>query len=450
MEVYLNRHGEIFCSEGDILHRVEAAGKLKQLCQNPYDSFFKQSFHKVACCVESGESPKVVKTFYMTAGDFNPSSLFDACYAVRQYISHQKLYLPRLYLYPTSVCNSRCRLCQFHERHDTGEHLRQSEMKKALDTFYSYKGEIKSQSVIISGDGEPLVYPHIKALLEQAAVYGFRVFLTTNLIKPYIGNGAVYELMTTSKMITVSIKGLSADAYAYNQGLSDRSIFDRVLKNLRTLRDMAKDSLIGVASLILPENTGHYRRAIDLFAGMGLDYFYLNQVEPSPQKWGIKFTEEQKVSTSAEFTAYANSPYKNMIVRFPLNPFETRYQDTAYYDAAKLRENKDICGSALFNPLVMGQDGKAKWIACRSSEMFENNAFHYKTDINGIEDFSAQSVMSATQKCHSCRLERQVKHFDKIISVEREYNGKLEYYLVFDTEKLADGASVINFDCVAR
>lgn len=427
---------------------------LATLQRDPMASFFKTPFHRVAYSI----GDRLQGTFPMTPGDFSPGSVFDAVRAVRSYLSKRELLLPRMYLYPTAECTSRCVLCQFHHRHRQGGSLSGAEWRQALDIFFRHKGDVHEQSLIISGDGEATLYPEIREILETARAGGARIFLTTNLLTPFTGNEALYRRMAEScAMITVSIKGLTPEAYAEQQGLPGLPLLQQVYSNLEALLALRaacgreRECLIGVASLILPQNSDVYISTIDKLSWLGVDYFYLNQVEPSLEKWGISFTEEEKYATLRQLAEYDEAPHTGMIVRCASNPFRQRYGDTVYYDAARLRRHPDICGSALFNPLVLSSPGGARWCACRNGDLFADDAFRHTVADGRLRPGAIDRVMRAAAGCRACRLERQVKHFDRIIDVERRYGCGAEYHLVFDVQQLLDNRHWFgSFDQVAK
>ncbi len=144
-EIYLNRAGNIFINKDNQLFAISNSDISRQtylftdkLRKTPYSSFFKTPFHKVAYGINS----KLYGEFSMTPGDFNPGSPFDAFYSVREYIRNGELYFPRLYLYPTSVCNSHCPLCQFHSRHRENTSLSKSAVLDVLETLRIHVGKI--------------------------------------------------------------------------------------------------------------------------------------------------------------------------------------------------------------------------------------------------------------------------------------------------------------------
>jgi wyosine [tRNA(Phe)-imidazoG37] synthetase (radical SAM superfamily) len=418
----------------------ESALILNKIKADPMSSFFKTPFQSIALFSDF----QLVDEVAITPGDFNPGSAFDAAFAVRNYVKNNKVSFPRLYLYPTSVCNCQCPICQFSGRHLKKNHLSEQSLNETFTVFQKFKGDTSEQSLIVSGDGEPMVYPHLQQLLNRAMSQNLRIFLTSNFTQGYNQNLELYELMAQSlSMLTVSIKGLSPEAYSKYQGVNNPDLFHNVMKNLQKiveLREKYKNKrlIIGVASLILPENTGYYGQFADLLDNMGIDYFYLNQVEPTAEKWGIHFSEEQKINTLHWILSNSNTTRRSLIVRCSNNPFERKSGETVYYNAKAEKQNKDICGSALFNPLVLSDlNGSAQWIACRNSDLFEKDEYRFIVEDQNILPGSIQSVMHATGNCTSCRLERQVKHFDKLLTIERENNSKGDYLLLFDLDELA-------------
>lgn len=460
MNILMNRQGDVFTERNGILIPVNAASPLsdvdreivKQLSAEPSAHFYKTPYHKVAGVKDNC----IVDFFNLTPGDFSPGSPFDTFYAVQQY-QEGMLVLPRMYLYPTARCNCNCTICQFQDRHKHGVQLDPLEMHLALNTFHAYCSNIQEQTLIVSGDGEPLLYPALYELLCSAFNYNMRIFLTTNLTIP--DSDGLYEMLTQCSMITISIKGLTALAYAKYQGLHNQLIFDQVLFNLEKLLKLREKAgrktkcLIGITSLILPENSSVYRSFINHAASIGIDYLYFNQVEPSCKKYGIIFTDAEKTETLCQLQEYATAPHKNLTVRVSSDPFRQLDNNTVYFDACKLRENKEICGSALFNPLVMADsNGKAKMLACRNSDLFDKPEFSYRFK-NGyeIDNISIISVMNAVRGCSDCRLERQVRHFDKMLTLAKQYREGCEYLLVFDLKKLKEQAyAFIHFESIVR
>ena len=252
-------------------------------------------------------------------------------------------------------------------------------------------------------------------------------------------------------MLTVSIKGLGGDAYQKYQGLTSDAAFGRVLDNLQRVLDRMgtigrrADALVGVASLVLPENTAFYRRMLQWFADRGLDYVYLNLVEPSPARWGICFTGEKQRLTMDAFATLDEYTGGGMLIRYPGNPFRSP-GESVYYDAVQ-RDQPDICGSALWNPIIIPARGDGRLLSCRNSDNFAKPEFTYASSLHGLSlqavlnGATRNAVMAACSTCHSCRLERQVRMFDRLLAWERRSEGQRTCVLEFDLDRLLRSGS---------
>jgi len=78
-------------------------------------------------------------------------------------------------LIPTNVCNLNCSFCSCKGR-DKKQVLEFSEIVKLVDSLVY----LKCKAVTITGGGEPLTHPNIKAILELFYRHGIKVGLVTN------------------------------------------------------------------------------------------------------------------------------------------------------------------------------------------------------------------------------------------------------------------------------
>jgi len=114
---------------------------------------------------------------------------------------------------------------------------------------------------------------------------------------------------------------------------------------------------------------------------------------------------------------------------------------------------KNICGSALWNPIIIPKNNHdGIFLSCRSSENFKNAQFWYSDTIanvsfqNIFDQCIVSKVMAATKNCHQCRLERQVKLFDHLLRLEIEHQMKGSFLLTFDREMLLKPNGAITFE----
>lgn len=429
---------------------------LKKIQKNPYQIFFKNPFHGITYAVEN----EIIETFRAHPSSFYPGTPFDVFTAVKAYLKDSHLVIPRFYLFPSSICNSQCPICQFNFRRKTPSYLKWGLIKKMLDYMVCQNPKPHRLSSIISGDGEPTLHPDFIQMMNYFTVLNIGTFLTSNWILPHDKKTRIIDAVARNvSMLTISIKGLNSAAYHKYQGIeSYKNVFDRVIKNLEILLERLEkvgrrnEILVGIATLILPENTQSYLKMIEYFISNKLDYVYLNVVEPCYEKWGISFSSREEKMTMDMLASLKKYENCGTLIRYPTNPFKTRFKDTVYYNASD-RKCKNICGSALWNPIIIPKKNRdGIFLSCRSSENFNNKNFWYSDSIadGNLQDclcvHKISRVMESTKDCHQCRLERQVKLFDNILTLEIQNNLKGSFLLTFDIEKLLKKNGAIPFE----
>ncbi|MFH1364198.1 MAG: radical SAM protein, partial [Candidatus Aenigmatarchaeota archaeon] len=409
---------------------------------------------------------------------FYPGSPFDTFKAIEQFYTEGTLTIPRFYLYPTAMCNSRCSVCQFTAldrfkgKTDEEKAIPYETVEKIIDEFYSMGSGLRTISAIISGDGEPTEHPDISRILDTLKEKRMRVFLTSNLRLPKDTDGHIMRsIVDDISMMTVSIKGLNIDSYDRHQGTTGGVTFGKVLDNLERLVSGLEQSgrreevLLGVGTLLLPENAGSYTTMIDRFVQLGIDYVYINPVGPTYAKWGIMFTESQQRSIQAFLDSLSSIDCGRTVIRYPGTLALDNPDNNVYYDARN-RRNIEVCGSALLNPTIVttDTDGKAgaRILSCRSSQNFRNSNFWYvdgwipaaaygaesthHRELYGLLSERLQGVMNAASGCTDCRLERQVKTFDRVITLMKEHKFKGRFMLEFNVDELVPRGRAITFE----
>lgn len=143
------------------------------------------------------------------------------------------------------------------------------------------------------------------------------------------------------------------------------------------------------------------------------------------------------------------------MIRFSMDMFKGTTGQSVYYDA-RTRQARDICGSALWNPLFMSLEKKPSVIACRAHDKFQSENYTFMKDIKmiGVNNmFSADRiahVMSNTEHCEQCRLERQVRLFDELIRIERTNRFRGEFVLDFSSDVTQKMIGTINFESIFK
>ena len=455
----LDSSGHLFKNNADKvseIHPIQAdVLGLGTIMSDPYQHFFKNPFNSISYLVND----HITETVVAHPSSFYPGSPFDVFESIRKYETEKKLLIPRFYLYPTSACNSHCIICQFAFRHKKPYFIPFNSIKTYVDYLDSQLPRPRALSTIISGDGEPTLYPHFEEMIQFLNEKDIRMFLSSNFLMS--GTNRTRKIATIGDnvdMLTISIKGLSSGSYRKYQGKRDNDYgLEQVMFNLedflnRIIKQNRRSTiLVGVASLILPENTGYYVPMVKRFIELGLDYVYLNEVEPSYKRWNIDFSSSQRQQTDEELMELEQLDSSGTMIRFPTDYMKGTTGESVYYDANQ-RICPDICGSALWNPLLMAIENQASLIACRSNDKFTNSSFFFnqKTDLEQVGEFmspeSINRVMSVTDSCNSCRLERQVRLYDELIAIERKYSYGGKFVLNFPASIVNQKIGVINFE----
>jgi wyosine [tRNA(Phe)-imidazoG37] synthetase (radical SAM superfamily) len=438
---------------------------LMQVRKNPFQHFFKTPYHSAAYVVDS----EIKSSIRIHPSSFYPGSPFDTFKAMEMYYTEQRLEIPRFYLYPSGLCNSRCPICQFYTLDRFGQKPAKERVMPyaAIERIVYGIGEIGSNlntiAVNVSGDGEPTEHPEIARILDLLREGDMEIFLTSNLRLPRDREGSILQAISDSvAMITVSIKGLNDEAYDQYQGTHGKKEFKNVLSNLEKLLESLgaaarrDDVLVGVASLLLPENTESYQGAVQRFVDMGIDYLYLNPVEPSYAKWNITFTEDQVSQTNNFLRSLSTINCGSTLIRYPSNLRLGDPNKNVYFDASK-RDNPEVCGSALWNPTFITTDTNgrigARVLSCRSSANFGNSDFWFIDGWTGKEGTLdsllsglTNDVMKSAADCQDCRLERHVLMFDRAISIMKQNGFKGDFYLEFEEDNLEARGRAISFE----
>ncbi len=446
---------------------------LLALAQNPTQHFFKTPYYAAVYAVESS----VVGLIRIHPSSFAPASPFDTFTAIERYYTIGEFSIPRFFLYPSGICNSSCGICQFRSLDRFKDKPRNERIiplnvvKMISRELSSMRAGLKTVAVNVSGDGEPMQHPHFADILYRLKHDGFRIFLTTNLITD--DEQALHAIVENVEMITVSIKGLNHSAYDHYQGRQGRTTFALVMRNLAILLTLLRQSgyrqqvLVGVATLLVPENTDYYRKMVERYVDLGIDYLYFNPVEPSYREWGITFTKRQRDETAKFLLELKSMDCACTIIRYPGFFYSDDLTKSIYYDS-RLRDNIDLCGPAMWNPTIIATDTKgrrgARVLSCRSSNNFiEPNFWYADGECNNVNrmgrDLKAterdllacalsdrhQDVMQAARDCSECRLERHVKIYDHAISLMKLHGFSGRFFLAFSPDDLVMRGRAIAF-----
>ncbi len=180
---------------------------------------------------------------------------------------------------PISSCNHRCIFCgvDFARRNKI---LNVSSYVKFIK-FLSREG---LKSVMIAGEGEPLLHKRIEEIIFETRRAGIDVALVTN------GSLAIEEkmkpILPSLTWIRFSLDAGSENIYSLVHNV-DKKEFFKVIKNIdnccKIKEDLHLNITIGVQYLVVDENYNDIENAINLLSSLKIDYFVLKPFSLHPQ-----------------------------------------------------------------------------------------------------------------------------------------------------------------------
>jgi radical SAM protein with 4Fe4S-binding SPASM domain len=204
---------------------------------------------------------------------------------------------------PVSYCNHQCVFCGLDFAR--GDHL-------ALDADILCRrleemGKRGVKSIMLAGEGEPLLHRDLPRIVASAKASGIDVSVTTN---GTAGNFELWEkLLPHLSWLRFSMDAGSASVHAKVHRVDER-MFDKTIASLRDALSIRNrhghEATIGVQYLMIQQNLDDIESAIRLYDSMGVDYISFKPYSEHPQmlnKSGLVYTQEMldRVENAIEY-----------------------------------------------------------------------------------------------------------------------------------------------------
>lgn len=199
---------------------------------------------------------------------------------VADWLEGRTVYPITVEISPSGNCNHRCVFCALDYLQYQNRFL---EKKLMLDTLKEMQvGGVRS--IVLAGEGEPLLNRDTPELIVAAKNQGLDVAMSSN--------GVLFseEIALTSlpglTWIRFSVNGAVAESYQQiHRG--NKNDFDRVLSNIARTVEIKKSKglsvTIGVQFLLLPDNSEGLMEFARLLKGIGTDYLTIKPYSQHPQ-----------------------------------------------------------------------------------------------------------------------------------------------------------------------
>lgn len=180
---------------------------------------------------------------------------------------------------PVSRCNHRCIFCSFEYLGYTGLTIKTDKLLK----FVEQAKQAGVKSMMLAGEGEPLLHPDIVDIVQYIKNSGIDVAITTNGV-PFnerIMTGCLPYL----SWIKFSLDAGNSKTYSYIHGCKEKD-FDTVIDNVtRSCKYRNSNNLscsIGIQMLLINDNKNELYEAGLIAKNSGVDYFVVKPYTEHP------------------------------------------------------------------------------------------------------------------------------------------------------------------------
>lgn len=213
----------------------------------------------------------------------------------------------------SNKCNLRCKMCHFSFDRvfmRPADYMSPDEFTRVANEVFPY-----AHTVVLSAGSEPTLSPHFEEILRIASVWPLQElkFLTNGILFTTGMTTAILESSVTQ--IDVSIDGACAATY---EKIRRGGRFDRLVSNLKRLRDMKKDlgkttPLVQFNVTLMKSNLAELSEFVDLAEQCGVQRIGCRHLMPYE---GLDMAGESLFDIKAE----ANEGFQKLIKRIERSP----------------------------------------------------------------------------------------------------------------------------------
>ena len=248
---------------------------------------------------------------------------------VSKWLAGENIYPLYAEISPSGACNHRCTFCALDYMEYQARFLKTDVLKERLTEM----GRLGLKSVMYGGEGEPFLHKDIADIIVHTKRSGIDVGITTNGV--LLSEKLAGQILGSTSWIKVSLNAGCAETYA-KVHRTKAADFDRVFENLAVALRIRKETgsrcVIGVQTLLLPENANEVEMLAEKARAAGLRYVV---VKP--------YSQHLKSNTHA-------------------------YEDVDYTKFLHLRDKLDRFNSATFSVIFREQTMKKMKRAVRGYE----------------------------------------------------------------------------------
>jgi len=188
---------------------------------------------------------------------------------VNDWLNGKEIYPIYVEVGPAGACNHRCVFCALDFMGYQNRFLDTERLK----SVFSEMGRLGVKSVMLGGEGEPLLHKNCGDIINHAKKCGIDTAVTTNGV--LLRKSLAEQILPDTKWIKVSVNAGTKETYAKIHRTSATD-FDKVIENLkfadRVRRQNGYTCTLGMQLLLIPENHQEVGELASIARDIGMDY----------------------------------------------------------------------------------------------------------------------------------------------------------------------------------
>lgn len=199
---------------------------------------------------------------------------------VEEWSKGKEIYPLHIEISPSSGCNQRCILCCVDYKH----HKPSTLSREILINLVGDLAENGVKSVLLAGEGEPLLNRNISEFIVKSFQKGIDVALNSNAV--LLTEKLAKEILPCLTWARFTIQSPFPEKYAKIHATSKDDFFQAV-KNIKTAAEIKKNMnlevTVGVQQILVNENWSDIYENAKLSKEMGMDYFTVKRFSKHPK-----------------------------------------------------------------------------------------------------------------------------------------------------------------------
>ncbi|MFA5755218.1 MAG: radical SAM protein [Candidatus Paceibacterota bacterium] len=217
---------------------------------------------------------------------FHPERLALWLKALKSWKEAKQLYPIYVEVSLSGVCNHRCRFCAFDYLGYNEGFADFRNLKRVINDMT--KGRVKS--ILFSGEGEPLLHPKVKEIIQYTSSQGIDVALSTN--GTFLTEDVSKNILPFLKWLKVSIDAGTAKTHIkiHRPKMQD---FDQIMNNIQKVAKIKKkkklECTLGGQLILLPDNYEEVKILAKKLKNIGFDYLVIKPYSQHPDSFNKEY-----------------------------------------------------------------------------------------------------------------------------------------------------------------